>query len=154
MISGGQLKDFKSLPVPAPFSPLERDNRVDTGRPSHRWAPKAECPRFPPVTTEPYTGVKAMNTTWFESRLMHGTGIRAMGHLMDRMVSAFHPREPDLRRHLERELRRVAPVCRWTAGCWEELDLDWRVIQNVPRHLRLFSSLLVRAYLQAQGGGP
>jgi hypothetical protein len=47
MISGGRLKDFKSLPVPAPFSPLERDNRVDTGQPSHRWATKAECPRFP-----------------------------------------------------------------------------------------------------------
>ena len=85
---------------------------------------------------------------------MHGTGIQAMGRLMDRVVSAFHPREPDLRGQLERELRKIAPVCRWTSGRWEELELDWREIQNVPRHLRLLSSLLVRAYLQARGGGP
>lgn len=89
-----------------------------------------------------------------QSRLMHGTGIRAMGRLMDRVVSAFHPREPDLRGHLEQELRKIAPVCRWTSGRWEELELDWREVQNVPRHLRLLSSLLVRAYLHARGGGP
>jgi hypothetical protein len=88
------------------------------------------------------------------SRLMHGTGIRAMGRLMDRVLAAFHPRQPDLRRQLEQELRKVAPTCRWTSGRWEELGLDWREIQNVPRHLRLLSSLLVRAYHQAGGGGP
>ncbi len=89
-----------------------------------------------------------------QSRLMHGTGIRAMGRLMDRVVSGFHPREPNLRAQLEQELRKVVPLCRWTSGRWEELELDWREIQNVPRHLRLLSSLLVRAYLQARGGGP
>jgi hypothetical protein len=73
---------------------------------------------------------------------------------MDRVVSAFHPREPDLREQLEQELRKIIPVCRWTFGRWEELELDWREIQNVPRHLRLLSSLLVRAYLQARGGRP
>lgn len=89
-----------------------------------------------------------------QSRLMHGTGIRAMGRLMDRMVSAFHPRDLDLRGHLEQEVRKIAPICRWTAGRWDELELDWREVQNVPRHLRLLSGLLVRAYLQARGGGP
>jgi len=89
-----------------------------------------------------------------QSRLMHGTGLRAMGRLMDRMVSGFHPQEPDLCGHLEQELKKVAPVCRWTSGRWEELELDWREIQNVPRHLSLLSNLLVRAYLQARGGGP
>ena len=88
-----------------------------------------------------------------QSRLMHGTGVRAMGRLMDRIVSAFHPREPNLRGQLEQELRKIAPVCRWTSGRWDELELDWREIQNVPRHLRLLSNLLVRAYLQARGGG-
>lgn len=89
-----------------------------------------------------------------QSRLMHGTGIRAMGRLMDRVVAGFHPREPKLRSLLEQELQKVAPVCRWTAGCWEELELDWREVQNVPRHLRLLSSLLIRTYLQTRGGGP
>jgi hypothetical protein len=72
-----------------------------------------------------------------------------MGRLMDRVVSAFHPRERDLSFQFERELRKVAPVCRWTSGRWEELDLGWREIQNVPRHLRLLSNLLVRVYLRA-----
>ena len=86
------------------------------------------------------------------SRLMHGTGLRAMGRLMDRMLAGFNPREPNLRALLVRELRTVAPICRWTSGRWEELELDWREVQNVPRHLRLLSSLLIRAYLQARGG--
>ncbi len=89
-----------------------------------------------------------------QSRLMHGTGLRAMGRLMDRVASGFHPREANLRAQLEQELQKVVPICRWTSGRWDELELDWREIQNVPRHLRLLSSLLVRAYLQARGGGP
>jgi DGQHR domain-containing protein len=88
-----------------------------------------------------------------QSRLMHGTGIRAMGRLMDRMMSGVHPREQNLRARLEHELEAIAPLCRWTSGRWEELELEWREIQNVPRHLRLLSNLLVRAYLQARGGG-
>jgi DGQHR domain-containing protein len=87
-----------------------------------------------------------------QSRLMHGAGIRAMGRLMDRMIAGFHPREANLRATLEQELRKVAPKCRWTSGRWEELELDWREIQNVPRHTRLLSSFLVRAYLQTRGG--
>jgi hypothetical protein len=85
---------------------------------------------------------------------MHGTGIRAMGRLMDRMTSGVHPRKQNLRARLEQELELIAPLCRWTSGRWEELELDWREIQNVPGHLRLLSNLLVRAYLQARGGGP
>jgi DGQHR domain-containing protein len=87
-----------------------------------------------------------------QSRLMHGTGLRAMGRLMDRMMASYHPREEDLVRKLERELQTVAPVCRWTSGRWEELELDWREVQNVPRHLRQLSNFLVRAYLHARGG--
>jgi DGQHR domain-containing protein len=89
-----------------------------------------------------------------ESRLMHGTGIRAMGRLMDRMLAGSNPRDPDLRAGLRWELRKVAPFCRWTAGRWEELDLDWREVQNVPQHLRLLSTLLVRAFHTSRGGLP
>ena len=49
------------------------------------------------------------------------------------MMSGVHPREQHLRARLEGELRLVAPLCRWTSGRWEELDLEWREIQNVPR---------------------
>jgi DGQHR domain-containing protein len=87
-----------------------------------------------------------------ESRLMHGTGIRAIGRLMDRVTSGFHPLDPDLQTHLRTELQKIAPMCRWTYGRWEDLELDWNEIQNVPRHLRLLSNLLIRGYLQSRDG--
>ena len=87
------------------------------------------------------------------SRLMHGTGIRAMGRLMDRVMSAFDPNDPHLTDLAEDELRFVAPVCRWTAGRWDELGLAWNEVQNVPRHLRLVSNFLIHAYLHGRGGG-
>jgi DGQHR domain-containing protein len=87
-----------------------------------------------------------------QSRLMHGTGLRSMGRLMDRVMSGYHPRENDLRERVAGEIRKVAHVCRWTSGRWDDIGLEWREIQNVPRHLKLLSNLLVRAYHQAEGG--
>jgi DGQHR domain-containing protein len=89
-----------------------------------------------------------------KSRLMHGAGIRAMGRLMDRIMSGLSPTGPRAVEQVERELRQVTPVCRWTGGAWEELnDMPWNEIQNVPRHIRLLSNLLIRAYVQAKGAG-
>ena len=54
-----------------------------------------------------------------ESRLMHGTGIRSMGRLMDRVMSARHPRETNLRHLADRGNRRsraVLPVDRGPLG--------------------------------------
>jgi len=73
-----------------------------------------------------------------KSRLMHGAGLRAMGRLMDRVMSS--------------ELKVIVPVCRWTSGRWDELDdLPWNELQNVPRHIRMLSSFLIRAYVQNRG---
>jgi hypothetical protein len=82
---------------------------------------------------------------------MHGAGLRAVGKLMDRIVAGVHPRSPAA---LERELRLVAPTCRWTAGEWEALNgLAWDAVENTHRHIRALSNLLVRAYLDAKGAG-
>ncbi len=87
-----------------------------------------------------------------QSRLMHGAGIRAMGRLMDRVMSGVNGRDPKATDYAERELRRVAPLCRWTDGVWEELnDLAWNDVQNVPRHIRVLSNFLIRAYVLAKG---
>jgi DGQHR domain-containing protein len=89
-----------------------------------------------------------------QSRLMHGAGIRSLGRLMDRVMAGINARDPRAVDLAERELRRVAPVCRWTAGAWEGLnDLAWNDVQNVPRHIRALSNLLIRAYVQAKGTG-
>ena len=82
------------------------------------------------------------------SRLMHGAGVRAMGRLMDRIMGPVRPSDRGLVEYAERELKTVAPHCQWTSGKWEDLGgLRWNEIQNVPRHIRLLSSYLIRLYV-------
>ncbi len=89
-----------------------------------------------------------------KSRLMHGAGIRAMGRLMDRVMAGVNGKSLKAADAAEKELRLVAPVCRWTSGEWEGLnDLPWDEVQNTPRHIRVLSNHLIRAYLQAKGTG-
>jgi DGQHR domain-containing protein len=83
------------------------------------------------------------------SRLMHGAGIRAMGRLMDRVMSSVRADDKNALNLVKRELLRVKDVCRWTDGAWEELGgLKWNEVQNVPTHVKVLSNFLVRAYLQ------
>jgi DGQHR domain-containing protein len=87
-----------------------------------------------------------------KSRLMDGVGIRVMGRLMDRVMSWIDCRDPQATKYAQRELRHVAPVCRWTGGVWEGLDgLPWSEIKDTPRDLHLLSNYLVRSYLKAKG---
>jgi DGQHR domain-containing protein len=87
-----------------------------------------------------------------QSRLMHGAGIRAVGRLMDRVMAGVNGRDPRATVLAERELRHVAPICRWTTGEWADLNgLAWNEVENTPRHIRALSSLLIRAYVQAKG---
>lgn len=87
-----------------------------------------------------------------KSRLMHGVGIRAMGRLMDRIMPIIDVRSKTAKANVVRELKLVAPICRWTKGQWEEMDgLRWNDVQNVPRHINILSNVLIRGYLQARG---
>lgn len=87
------------------------------------------------------------------SRLMHGAGIRAMGRLMDRIMPYVNLGDSNAAAQVKRELKFVAPVCRWTGGRWDDMDgLRWNEVQNVPRHINQLSSVLIRAYLHARGG--
>jgi DGQHR domain-containing protein len=82
------------------------------------------------------------------SRLMHGAGIRAMGRLMDKIMSAINIQRSDAQKRVEEELRTIAPLCRWTDGEWDELGgMAWSELQNVPRHINALSNLLIRAYV-------
>lgn len=86
-----------------------------------------------------------------ESRLMHGAGLRSMGRLMDRVMSGIDPRVPKAVALAKRELQFIAPICRWTDGMWEDLnDTRWDEIQNIHRHIRVLSNLLIRSYVQAK----
>ena len=86
-----------------------------------------------------------------ESRLMHGAGIRAMSRLLERVMVHVDLQGQDPVGAAERELTRIAPLCRWTGGVWEDLGLPWNDLQNVSRHINALSNYLVRAYMEAQG---
>ena len=86
------------------------------------------------------------------SRLMHGAGIRAVGRIMDRVMPGIRLQQENAVDLAAEEIRRIAPLCRWTEGKWEDLGgVSWNEIQNVPRHIRLLSNVLIRAYLDAKG---
>jgi hypothetical protein len=85
-----------------------------------------------------------------QSRLMHGIGIRAMGRLMDRVMVNADLRGSHATKHVKVELARIAPLCRWTSGTWDELKIGWNDLQNTPRHISTLSNYLVRAYVQAR----
>jgi DGQHR domain-containing protein len=87
-----------------------------------------------------------------KSRLMHGAGIRAMGRLMDRVMGSIDVRGNAAVSDVQHELRSVVSICNWTGGRWRDLDdMAWNEIQNVPRHIRLLSNLLVRTYVHRRG---
>jgi DGQHR domain-containing protein len=89
-----------------------------------------------------------------KSRLMHSVGLRAMGRLMDRIMGSLDPAAPKAPHLVRQQLDRVAPICHWTSGRWEELGLKWNELQNVPSHLRILSNVLVRSYVRTGASQP
>jgi DGQHR domain-containing protein len=78
-----------------------------------------------------------------KSRLMHSAGIQAMGVLMDRVMTRAQG-HPDPLQEIQQSVRRIRPHCCWTDGTWQGLGLKWNEVQNVPKHIRGLSDLLVR----------
>jgi DGQHR domain-containing protein len=85
-----------------------------------------------------------------QSRLMHGTGIRSMGRLMDRLMAAIDLSRADAATQIRTELTLLAPSCRWTSGRWEELDLRWNQIENLHKHTNELSSFLIRTHMRVR----
>jgi DGQHR domain-containing protein len=88
-----------------------------------------------------------------KSRLMHGAGIRSMGRLMDSIMPNIDTRKSTAKADVVRELKHIAPICRWTSGRWEEMDdIKWNDITHTPRHINVLTNFLVRAYIKAKRG--
>lgn len=83
-----------------------------------------------------------------ESRLMHGVGIRAMGRLMDRVMTHVQDGDPRARTVAAKEISLIADHCAWTEGTWNALGLAWNDLQNTPRHISALSNFLIRTYLE------
>jgi DGQHR domain-containing protein len=93
---------------------------------------------------------KAWGKAPAQSRLMHGAGIRAMGRLMDRIMASIDPARPEAPDQIRSDLDLISARCHWTDGRWDELDLQWNEIQNVPRHIHELSNYLIRTYRHAR----
>lgn len=73
-----------------------------------------------------------------KSRLMHGAGIRSMGRLMDSIMPNIDARKPTAKADVIRELKLIAPICRWTSGRWEEMDdIKWNDITHTRMRQRI-----------------
>jgi len=80
-----------------------------------------------------------------KSRLMHSTGILAMGVLMDRIYARLSGVDEDYK-SIKRELERIAPSCRWTSGTWDLISTPWNEIQNTPKDIKKLQDVLIRTY--------
>ena len=81
-----------------------------------------------------------------QSRLMHGTGIFAIGALMDTIMRNVNPNDKRIENRIIKELQKLKPYCKWSGGIWEELNLEWREIQNIPLHKKLLTAYLIRQF--------
>ena len=79
-----------------------------------------------------------------QSRLMHSAGLLAMGLLMDAVYARLAP-DADVPT-VQREIEKVAPMCRWSKGTWDTLGMAWNDIQNTTPHVKKLQDALVRAY--------
>lgn len=78
---------------------------------------------------------------------MHGVGIKAMGILMDRIMSNIGPEDQDASDKLRNALSSLKNCCAWTEGEWLLLNgMPWNYLQNTVSHVRLLSNMLIRVY--------
>jgi hypothetical protein len=81
-----------------------------------------------------------------QSRLMHGTGIFAIGALMDTIMTNVNPNDKKIESRVNKELSKLKPYCRWSSGEWEELGLEWKEVQNISTHKKMLTSYLIRQF--------
>jgi DGQHR domain-containing protein len=139
------IKNSISSPLGAlaPFKPVGRENGSDVSG-MYRllvtyWTAVRNC------------FVESWGKDPKHSRLMHSAGLLAMGLLMDAIYARL-PRDADVGA-VERELGKVAPICRWNSGAWENLGLAWNEVQNTPSHVKKLQDTLVRAYATSNHPG-
>lgn len=89
----------------------------------------------------------AWNESPWTSRLVHGTGIAALGRLMDVVMTEVDANSPHAVRSVERRLRRIEDRCAWTHGVWPApLSCAWNELENTSQGKRRLSDYLVREY--------
>lgn len=81
-----------------------------------------------------------------QSRLMHGTGIYAIGALMDTIMRNVNPNDKKIEHRVTKELSKLKPYCKWSHGTWDELGLEWNDVQNISKHKTMLTAYLIRQF--------
>jgi len=83
------------------------------------------------------------------SRLVHGAGIVAMGHLMDSIADRLHPDLVLQSDCYETEVSKIRDECAWMRGDWHLKNGEvrkWNQIQNVSRDVQLLADHIADIY--------
>ena len=84
------------------------------------------------------------------SRLMHSTGIEAMGFLMDQIMTRVPtPRDSS---QVRVSLEKIAADCHWIGGRWDVIDREWNDIQSTRRDVKILANHLVWLDRQSRAG--
>jgi DGQHR domain-containing protein len=100
-----------------------------------------------------FTGVqRAWPYAWggnpWNSRLVHGVGISALGSLMDVIMKEVDAEGPRAISSVTRRLKKLDKVAAWTDGRWEGLNCGWDQLQNTSQDKRRLAQYLVSEYLR------
>jgi DGQHR domain-containing protein len=81
-----------------------------------------------------------------QSRLVHGVGIVALGHLMDKVM---HEVDESSTKAVSMVYNRLLPLrdrCAWMEGRWPTINRRWNELQNTSTDKSLLTDYLVKAY--------
>ncbi|KKL99614.1 hypothetical protein LCGC14_1812680, partial [marine sediment metagenome] len=87
-----------------------------------------------------------------DSRLMHGAGMSALGHLMDAIFDRYHTDEQletVTYEQFKADLEKMQVYCKWTNGYWDfgsEDKVKWNELQNITRDIQKLTNYLLRKY--------
>lgn len=77
---------------------------------------------------------------------MHGTGIYAIGALMDTIMRNVNPNDKKIEHRVTKELSKLKSYCKWSHGTWDELGLEWNDVQNISKHKTMLTAYLIRQF--------
>lgn len=80
------------------------------------------------------------------SRLVHGVGIVALGHLMDRVMREVDPNSPKAAATVATRLASLARRCAWSKGRWPVLNCAWNELQNTSQDKARLTDYLLKTY--------
>jgi len=84
-----------------------------------------------------------------DSRLTHGVGIVALGHVMDAISDRYRSTGIPTMEQFIGDLEPLKPLCSWTDGYWNfgmGMQRKWNEIQNISKDIQLIANYLLVQY--------